>query len=566
MAPREHAVKDVYINTAQFTVVSGEQYWDPVTGINFSDECARDPRDPLPYLLSGDHSGRTIFGPYVPSESFIHINAEFTIKHAFAHRMLIIRGSPEEMTWGEAMRLEDEYREAQTEFCEQDIPLYKELERLFGLELTYWKGWYEEAKEHYADPHPKRELRIAAWNEMHESLSSATRLWLRNQRVIYKLKRDEIAKFEKAARMIGDLGVAASLQGFCITGRLKNAMAANDIVIGDARYRFCKQPATKALREAFHYLMRPPEKHFFVYFSDDSCYSRRCDDGSIRNFNVDISKCDASHTPALFGLLERLVPAHAKDDIRILIEQCTAPIVITSPTNKKKKVVLQPNGPRLYSGSTLTTVINNLANLIVGWQLVAAADCNITTLVASVAKCGYVVTIDENRRPEDIQFLKNSPTRDISGIYQPVLNVGVLLRSTGTCKGEIPGKIPLAEKGRAFQSALLRGMYPRTTTPFLTRMRDACAGSEYDEVERYAKRTLTPDLTYKAIGDEELTFSTDCFFARYNLSVAQIATLMEGLGDAGYGERHTSTAASVILHKDYGLQCPGCPVPADQQS
>jgi hypothetical protein len=366
--------------------------------------------------------------------------------------------------------------------------------------------------------------------------------------------------------MIGDLGVAASLQGFCITGRLKDAMAANDIIIGDARYRFCKQPATKALREAFHYLMRPPEKHFFVYFSDDSCYSRRSDDGTIRCFNIDISKCDASHTPALFSLLERLVPEHATDDIRILVEQCSAPIVITSPTDKKKKVVLRPNGPRLYSGSTLTTVINNLANLIVGWQLVAAADCNITTLVASVAKCGYVVTIDENHRPEDIQFLKNSPVRDIRGIYQPVLNVGVLLRSTGTCKGEIPGKIPLAEKGRAFQSALLRGMYPRTTTPFLTRMREACAGREYDEVERYARRTLTPDLTYKAIGDEELTFSTDCFFARYNLSTTQISTLMECLGDARYGERHTSTAASAILYKDYGLQCPGCPVPADQQS
>jgi hypothetical protein len=343
-------------------------------------------------------------------------------------------------------------------------------------------------------------------------------------------------------------------------------MAANDIVIGDARYRFCKKPATKALREAFHHLMRPPEKHFFVYFSDDSCYSRRCDDGTIRNFNVDISKCDASHTPALFDLLQRLMPEHATDDIRILIEQCTAPIVITSPINKKKKVVLQPNGPRLYSGSTLTTVINNLANLIVGWQLVAAANCDITTLVASVAKCGYVVTIDENHRPEDIQFLKNSPARDISGIYQPVLNVGVLLRSTGTCKGEIPGTIPLAEKGRAFQSALLRGMYPRTTSPFLSRMRNACAGIEYEEVERYARRTLTPDLTYKAIGDEELTFSTDCFFARYNLTASQISCLMEGLGDAGYGDRHTSTAASVILYKDYGLQCPGCPVPADQQS
>jgi hypothetical protein len=376
-----------------------------------------------------------------------------------------------------------------------------------------------------------------------------------------------MAKYLKAARMIGDLGVPASLQGFRSTHIIKECMDSEDIVVDDARYRFCKRPSTEDLKDIFKRLLNPTETHFFVYFSDDSCYSRRLPDGTVRMFNVDISKCDASHTPALFTLLKSLVPTHVQDDVQILIEQCAAPILIRHPLHRTRKVKLKPRGPRLYSGSTLTTVINNLANLLVASCLVRApcppGEEAHTSLCNSVAECGYLITLAEAHKPQDLQFLKNSPAYDIRGELQPLLNLGVLLRASGKAKGQIPGTIPLHEKFRAFQHGLIRGMYPRVRSPLIDNMLAASAGKEYAQVTKHLERTEGTNLHYKAIGTEVCTFDTKELFARYDMTQDEIDTIVLDFGRSKFGDRHASVAASKILYRDYNLECHGCPVPED---
>jgi len=73
----------------------------------------------------------------------------------------------------------------------------------------------EELRLHAGDPHIKRALRIQARTELEGTMQVADRLWLKS--VLVKIKREEIAKPGKYPRTIGDLGVAASLQGFIIT-------------------------------------------------------------------------------------------------------------------------------------------------------------------------------------------------------------------------------------------------------------------------------------------------------------------------------------------------------------
>ena len=219
----------------------------------------------------------------------------------------------------------------------------------------------------------------------------------------------------------------------------------------------------------------------------------------------------------------------------------------------------------MYSGSTLTTVINNLANLLVASCLVRApcpdGPAAHQTLCDTVAECGYLITLAEAHKPQDLQFLKNSPAYDIHGELQPLLNLGVLLRASGKAKGQIPGKIPLSEKFRAYQHGLIHGMYPRVHSPLITNMLAASAGPDYVAVTQHLERTEGANLHYKAIGTETHTFDTKELFARYDMSQSEIDTIVHDFGHAKFGDRHASVAASKILHRDYSLECHGCPVP-----
>jgi hypothetical protein len=351
--------------------------------------------------------------------------------------------------------------------------------------------------------------------------------------------------------MIGDLGVHASLQGFRITKYLKYAMANNILEYKGGQIEFCPTPTPRALERVFNNLIDPPGAFYFVYFSDDSCVSIRTSSG-VKRFNVDISSCDASHTTALFNAMLLLVPDVAIGDMKALINQCRTPITIRN-LEGPGKVTLKPTGPRLYSGSTLTTAINNLANILIGISI-AESDCQCAAdITRAASKAGYIVTCDDCSDFHKLQFLKHSPVIDTMGNLRALLNIGVLLRLTGTCKGDLPGSknTPLRTRALAFQSALLQGAYPRTSFTLIDRMKKS-AGTTNAKCVRMVNTMLEHKIA-TTDEDESFSVSSEEVYSRYDLTALEICELDDEFGQCTYTHHYTSTGTAKILSMDYGL-------------
>ena len=477
-----------------------------------------------------DGTYRTAFGPCYSHTGQIYADCDQNMSMA-ATRLFATR-KPELPGYHE-----DLYRR-QIVFLSRNERFLQDLQNLYADHFDGYEGMIMEAEKHHADPHPKRQLRLQAWKELQEG-GVNHRLWLRNY-VLYKFKKDEVAKPAKPGRAIGDLGVSASLQGFVLTNLMKGAEYAAPYREGDRVLEFVKSPNPWVLEEVFKNLISPKELHF-VYFSDDSCLSLRRH-GKVHRFNIDISKCDASHHEALFLALIKTFPAHVQDDVRRLVEQCELPIMIRSTANNER-VVLQPRMPRLYSGSTLTTIVNNFANKCIGKALIdvdwdrVPEDLVEETVRRAAESVGYIVTVEPCDQVEDLQFLKNSPVYDTDGVMRPLLNVGVVLRSSGQCKGDLPGRGDLGVRARAFQRAFLQGCYPRVSAPFIDRMKET-AGKEA------MKSVLFKDLEYKVQDDAtypHFSLTNEALFRRYRLDSQQIVEMQES---AGYGYEYQIGRAS----------------------
>lgn len=458
----------------------------------------------------------------------------------------------------------------QERFIRQNSEFFRKMRDIYAIHLEDYLGKVQECVEHYNDPHQKRPLRVRGYENLLGTATLFCRQWV--QRVTYKMKRAEWAKIGKYARMIGDLGVEASLAGFRVTEYLKKAESENILSCDGVEMQFIKSPSQTVLREAFTRLLAPPDRGYFCYFSDDSCFSIRVGD-KVYTFNLDISGCDASHTKHIFGALLDTVPACAALDMADLIQQLECPIKITSVSDPRNKITLKADGPKLYSGSTVTTRINNLANQIIARSL-SLADfskcCNYidvqNVVIKAAEEAGYIVTCDYCPDYSSIQFLKHSPVYDTNGNLQPMLNLGVLLRLSGMCNWDLPGRGDLHERARLFQRALLRGVYPRVEFKLLTMMRRTTDGpSAGVEHQRRISLGVKDLVEHKVIdSDEDESFEVEMaeIYRRYHEPHKGAPfhewyglELEDFLGNAGYGVAVSCQGASMILEKDYGLVC-----------
>lgn len=487
-----------------------------------------------------DGTYRTAFGPCYSHNGEIYEDSDHNMKLAMTR--LCATREPQRPGYHQYLYALQEI------FHYEHRAFFGHLQELYAPYFDGYRGIHVEAHHHHADPHPKRELRVQAWRELQEG-AQTDRLWLR--RVLCKLKKNEVAKAgKKPARTIVDLGVAASLQGFYVTGLLKAAQAAEPVHLRGGVLQFVKSPNPWVLDKLFHTLLSPPGTFHFVYFSDDACFSVRIGQ-KVFVFNLDIKKCDASHQRVTFETLVSIVPPGVQDDLRVLTEQCQLPMEIRS-SSTNERVILRPKQPRLYSGSTLTTVINNLANLTIGcslaevdWGRVSPENLEAVILRAA-ERCGYMVSIEACEKPEDIQFLKNSPVFDIEGKMRPLLNIGVLLRASGVCKGDLPGRGDILERATNFQRSLLQGAYPRVRAPFIDGMKDAVSTGIVTAVKDFEYK-VEHDATYPAF-----TVTNAALFRRYSLSDQEITELQESTG-YGVTYHHCLTGAGRILSLDYGL-------------
>jgi hypothetical protein len=444
----------------------------------------------------------------------------------------------------------------QDHYLAKNQTFVENLAHMLLLRMKEYHGIVDECLEHIDDPHDKKVLRQQALELLLKESTICERVWIRNGRVTVKLKVPEIAKPGKYCRIVIDLGVAASLQGFRLTKLLKVALSVDYFSIPNGDMEFCLKPEPAVMADIFRKLISPINKYYFVYFSDDSVLSIRTPTG-VHTYNMDIKSCDGSHGPQIFETLIALTPDPFKDDMRVLVEQCACKLEIRSSTHPNERVHLKPYSPRLYSGSTLTTLINNLANLIIAHSIMTSNAVTEDQIKTAANEAGYIVTLERCYDYSTIQFLKHSPVYDVKGELCALLNIGVILRMSGTCKGRLPGKGDYRERAMFFQQALLRGAAPRVHYPLIDAMKDSCSSATSKLTARtvLALQKQVDALLYlkTADDDSEHHFTSQEVFRRYLLDPCEIQTIVHQFGHLKFQQHLNSSAISKILLLDYGL-------------
>jgi len=496
---------------------------------------------------------KTVFGWSVAHNGIINGDCNANMQGALKDRLFAARGSRE---------LDAAYRDAQRSFILHNPTFISHIKNHIDLHFGAYSSMIQECDEHHADPHKKKELRIQARGDLlagtRHGLTIADRLW--TSRAACFLKKQEVAKPGKATRTVVDLSVAGSLQGFVLSKIMKYALSELLDVEGPdghtyGQILFCLKPEPSLLVDIFKNLIDPPTTAFVVLFSDDACYSCRRPDGSVFKCNLDLTKCDLSHTEALFDLLIELTPDHAREDMRRLVEQCLLPLYIYDKNDRSNKVVVKPKCPVLYLGVTITTLINNLALYLLSWSLFKSKASTPREVIEAAAQVGYIITIvDCTDDYHKLQFLKHSPCMDTDGELCAVLNLGVLCRSSGRTKGDLPGrkKDGLELRARRFQNALLNGMYPRTHFELKRRMLLSTCTADAKSIAVVKKM-----FEYKVDSDakREHTIDDAELFARYDLTDGEIQEVNSLLGSCEYEQSVASSGLDKILNADYGLSC-----------
>jgi hypothetical protein len=269
------------------------------------------------------------------------------------------------------------------------------------------------------------------------------------------LKMPEIAKLGKNGRMLGDFSIPGSLLAAHLIGPLKQCFSERYEDTNCVIY-FAKSTDASYITDLVTDMLSS-EKDFFIYFSDDMICRVR-DGHEWRLFNLDISSCDKSNGQGVFSRLADLLGENPEnsDVIARAIEQCALPLEVRNPSGKKmgikEKIVAWIGGLLESSGTSLTTILNNIAAasicLSIAWHLRnnLYKTRDITERISKAAfAVGYKVTCEKADCPAGLQFLKMSFYYDPEGRVQSYLNLGAIIRSFGTAWMDYPYNRRLGE-------------------------------------------------------------------------------------------------------------------------
>lgn len=414
--------------------------------------------------------------------------------------------------------------------------------------------WRELATLHHADPHQKRLLRIEAYRKIVSDAKYYKPIWRDNKGFRLKLKRLEYAKYGKYARTIGDFGVSASLQGAFFVNYCKEYLASRDFRLCSGRHvRYVKSPTDEHLNLVFNDINHARGSVCAFAHSDDGLY--RTKKGRI--YKLDISKCDGSHSTATYDFLCKLFP-DADNCMRTLVNQLLEPVSIYSEKDKfngsRQRVLIRALRPILYSGSTLTTLINTVALFCIYDALERFEVETPDEILSAAAQVGYILgEPEECIQLGDQQFLKHSPII-YEGRIQSLFNFGPLLRTYGTVKYDIVGKLDFSkikEAGLEYNHGLVQGMFPDFDVPILNKMK-ALSRAPGRKLKKQVLQNLKASLPYE-VGASGLKMSDMLFFSRYSATQAEIDNLHLLLDEARNFDVIHDALVRRILKMDYGL-------------
>lgn len=441
----------------------------------------------------------------------------------------------------------------------------RQLEVLSSIDFLLWRSavkrnlshlladrrhWAQEVAIAVELPHEKRALRRSAYANLCEQSREASVADnfmggpFHPPFVQLNMKPLEWAKPGKNARVVCDLTTEASLRGGWFISVLKEAMAGLEDVCRGARIVFVESPDMDVLS---YWFSRMRFGDVSLYFSDDSAFSLSCTDGMLW-FNADIASCDSSNGPALFESLEGFVPDIHRHTMAAMVEQCSMPCRLGVGSRTLR---FRPVRYFEYSGSLLTTVLNNIASrtiaaLIFRFRVHDTVAATRRWLESFVSTLPWSVTCEFCSRFEEIQFLKCSPAYSIDRSIVSVLNLGVILRALGQCSYDLPGRGSQEVRAYEFNSALVRGMVYAGDHSLLRVLRRKFVSSKVDV--RYNSRIVE---FMRSSGNKEVADDSLC--ARYGLEISHMHDLCSLLCVAEFGDVIDCHASRVIMAKDYGL-------------
>jgi len=381
------------------------------------------------------------------------------------------------------------------------------------------------------------------------------------RRVLYQLKPGELLATGKK-RAVADLGMLRTQATAWCFDSIKAAWSV-PFRFGKLRAVYAKRSDKETLREAFGSLVNPGDMIQFYYHSDDSCVAASCSDGVVF-FNGDIKACDGSHRKPVIELLRKLLREHKG------VPNCTAETIdraigylyrdlkFGNRHNRRQHVTYKFWDPRLYSGSVVTTTLNNLANLLIAMALqrrvpepsqITKAQFRNAYILAG-EDVGYMLKVSDCEVIEDLQFLKHSPTQFPDGEIEPWMNLGVFFRGFGTVVGDLPGRGPIESRARKHISEVVVGRSNWGDHA----VNDAFLKLNYARIGMRDLRN-TGDLNHdvqKSVGEAHLRIPLDSLARRYRLSVAELCALCDVVGALDIGDYYDSRVIHTLYAKDYG--------------
>jgi len=495
---------------------------------------------------------KTMFGPVFYSGAVCY-RKDSVVNLAKAFRRMTAARAPERIGYDGLLR------------HNQSVNVTLRNNSMFGLYLRHWykvlrqritlslsevcKDMYTYVKEQAYIPHLKKRIRVNA----HETLAKNGYTYdfsLYTKKIIGKLKVPEWAKPGKYPRLIGDYSTPGSLVGAYIA-RIKHSFEEWYCTFDNlSKCRFVFSPVKETLVSCFTELWENSTQMVCVFHSDDSCISIPCTDGVFKA-NLDISSCDMSNGRPIFDMiLEFVKGCYCFPIIKCAVDQCSLPFTLYNPYKNGEKITFEATYKE-YSGSCLTTLLNNIAVSVIWLSIVT--HCRGKTcaelrelILQSAEYVGYIVTIDQVFKLEDYQFLKVSPFKNASGEMDVFLNLGVILRSLGSSDGDVPKS---KDGGCRF---ILRNC------EIIEGMKHA---GEHSVLQELRKRW--PSKNCKALSvhhwvDALVGFETSrvddlAICNRYSLAQWELDELLRYIRECGVGDFIYCSALRKIYKKDYDL-------------
>jgi len=352
----------------------------------------------------------------------------------------------------------------------------------------------------------------------------------------------EVAKYDSYSRLF------ASADWFCLADPISPEILKKffstpirldqlfgNKTLGDSYLLFsdCQEP--HASDQFFHDVVSYDS--VFAYFSDDG-FIKYTRDGVTRYVETDISKCDMSNRLAIFVIAYWLLTlVFPRPVAELLIAQCAQPTKLPNPDNRDEFVLLRPWFFFEYSGSLLTTILNNIASLIIMTAIYIHLSAGGTSekIVNAAMDYGWVLTVKECPSIAQVTFLK----RFYDG-QRSVKCLGTILRSFGA-----------VEKFEAATFGITTKQFNNMTKPQLFELYCRLRVLSYkNEPGNFILDALRSRFSCQVDGYRT---PDDCFVERYGLDALDIAQLTTMCNDLSFGDHHTNVGLQKVFSVDYGV-------------